>query len=268
MPAGLTGLWLMIPLGLCLGSFATALIARIPAGRSWIGSDQGAERSACMHCGHKLGARDLIPLFSWLFLRGRCRYCRRPIGGRYPAIESLTLLICLLVYAAYGWSVATGLLLLAAPFLVAMLVIDLEHMILPNQLQIILYALGLVFIGVGGGIEAIPPALGASFLYGALAFILARGGAWLFKRDALGMGDVKFFAVAGLWLGSLLLPAFLMLAGVAGVLLGLAWRVIVKSPRFPFGPALILSLLLLLLLRAPAVAAWLNPFLGAVPGLS
>lgn len=268
MPEGLAGLLLIIPLGLCLGSFATALIARIPAGKSWIATKGDAERSACPHCGHQLGPLDLIPLLSWLWLRGRCRYCRHAIGARYPLTECLTLLMCMAAYGAYGWGGAGIVLLLAVPFLVAMLAIDLEHLILPDQLQVILYGAGLLFIALAFGPAALPGALLSSLIYAALALILAKSGTFLLKRDALGMGDVKFFAVAGLWLGWLLLPAFLMIAGVAGVLLGLAWKFIVKSPRFPFGPALIFAFFLLLIMRAPVVSAWLSPFLGGIPGLS
>ncbi len=270
MPEGLAGFIFLIPWGLCLGSFATALIARIPAGRSWIASRAKAERSACPHCGHRLGVRDLIPLFSWLFLRGRCRYCGHPVGWRYPAVECLTLLMCWVVYAAWGWNAQGLVLLVAVPFLVSMLVIDLEHMILPDQLQVILFVLGLVFVSFGGGpvVDACSSALLASLVYFAVAYALAKGGALVFRRDALGMGDVKFFGVAGLWLGWLALPAFMMIAGIGGVLLGLGWKFVVRSPRFPFGPALIFSFFILLLMRAPVVSAWLNPFLQTLPGLS
>lgn len=269
MPDGLVGLFLIIPLGLCLGSFATAMIARIPEGRSWIASRAKAERSACPHCDHQLGAFDLVPLLSWLFLRGRCRYCREAIGGRYPATECLTLLMCMAVYGAWGWAAQGVVLLIAVPFLVSMLVIDLDHMILPDQLQAILFALGLAFVFFSGSAASMyPAALLAAVIYCVLAYVLAKGGAVLLKRDALGMGDVKFFAVAGLWLGGWSLPAFMMLAGVGGVLLGLGWKIFVKTPRFPFGPALIFALFVLLLLRAPTVSAWLAPFLGGFPGVS
>ena len=269
MPDGLAGLLLIIPLGLCLGSFATAMIARIPEGRSWIASRAKAERSACPHCGHQLSALDLVPLLSWLFLRGRCRYCRKAIGGRYPATECLALLMCVAVYGAWGWTAPGIVLLIAVPFLVSMLVIDLDHMILPDQLQVILFLLGLVFVFFSGPASAVyGPALLGAVVYFAVAYALAKGGAVVFKREALGMGDVKFFAVAGLWLGGWSLPAFMMLSGICGVLLGLGWKFVVKTPRFPFGPALIFALFVLLLLRAPVVSAWLNPFLGGFPGLS
>lgn len=269
MPDGLAGLLLIIPLGLCLGSFATAMIARIPQGRSWIAARAKPERSACPQCGHRLSALDLVPLLSWLLLRGRCRYCGKTIGWRYPATECLALLMCVAVYGAWGFSAPGIVLLLAVPFLLGMLVIDLDHMILPDQLQVILFVLGLVFVFFSGpAVSVYPPALLAALIYFALAYALARGGALILKRDALGMGDVKFFAVAGLWLGGWSLPAFMMLAGAGGILLGLGWKFFVKTPRFPFGPALIFAFFVLLLLRAPAVSVRLDPFLGGFPGLS
>ncbi|MCB1538670.1 MAG: prepilin peptidase [Alphaproteobacteria bacterium] len=69
-------------LGLCLGSFATALVYRLPRGLNWT-----TERSRCPSCGHALGVPDLVPVFSWLFLRGRCRHCGTRIPARYPLIE-------------------------------------------------------------------------------------------------------------------------------------------------------------------------------------
>ena len=82
------------------------------------------------------------------------------------------------------------------------------------------------------------------------------------------MGDVKFFAVAGFWLGLAALPGFLCLAGVGGVLLGLALRFFVKQALFPFGPALILSFFLLILMQGPLASSFLAPFLERVPGVS
>ena len=69
-------------LGLCLGSFMTALAYRLPRGLNWT-----TDRSRCPSCGHTLGVPDLVPLFSWLFLRGKCRHCHTPIPVRYPLIE-------------------------------------------------------------------------------------------------------------------------------------------------------------------------------------
>lgn len=276
MPEGLAGLFLIIPLGLCLGSFATAIIARIPSGKSWIASSAKLERSACPHCGHTLGVLDLVPLLSWLCLHGCCRYCHHPIGIRYPLIEFCTLFCCLLVYAGWGFSASGMILLAAVPFIISMLVIDLEHLILPNQLQVILFVLGLIYVFFQSQAEIFSGlkltdfghSLLSSVLYGGLAYGLAWGGRLAFRREALGLGDVKFFAVAGLWLGFTALPAFMLLAGVMGVALGLMWKIYAKKDVFPFGPALLASFLLLLLLRGPLFSSVLSPFLRAFPGLS
>lgn len=166
--------------------------------------------------------------------------------------------------------------MLAVPFIIAMIVIDLEHMILPDQLQVILYGLGIMFVStrsyISGPVSELPGGVGqallSSFLFFALAWLLAKGGKFVLKREALGMGDVKFFAVAGLWLGLFYLPSFLMLAGAGGVLLGLCWRFVVKKQLFPFGPPLIGAFFLLLLLQAPAVSVILGSFQKWLPGLS
>lgn len=276
MPEGLLGLLIVIPLGLCLGSFATAMIARIPAGKSWIASSSKLERSACPHCGHTLSVLDLIPLLSWLCLRGKCRYCRHKIGSRYPAIELVTLLFCLAAYTSWGLSAFGIILIFAVPFIIAMIVIDIEHMILPDQLQIILYGMGLVAIvaewyasaGRSGFLETLGMALASSFIFFLLAWLLAKGGKFFLKREALGMGDVKFFAVAGLWLGIINLPAFLILAGAGGVIMGLYWKFILKKQLFPFGPALISACFLLLLSYGPALSGILGAFQKGLPGLS
>lgn len=276
MLGGLSGLFVTIPLGLCLGSFATAMIARIPAGRSWIASSSKAERSACLHCGHTLSVVDLVPLFSWLLLRGKCRHCSHAIGWRYPVTECATLLLCLAVYGAWGFSAAGIVLMLALPFIMAMMVIDLEYLILPDQLQIIMFALGIIFIffqsetplSLDYTLEIYAYAFGAAAVYFLLAYGLEKGGMFLLKREALGMGDVKFFSVAGLWLGFTALPAFLLLAGAGGVLLGVIWQFVVKQKRFPFGPALLMAFLLLLLARGPLFSPVVGSFLSGFPGLS
>lgn len=92
--------WLILAtlLGLSWGSFASVLVHRIPQRQPWIGG-----RSRCAHCGHALAARDLIPLLSWLWLRGRCRYCGVPVHWRYPLLEAAFALAAVSGYLAVGW---------------------------------------------------------------------------------------------------------------------------------------------------------------------
>jgi leader peptidase (prepilin peptidase)/N-methyltransferase len=158
------------------------------------------------------------------------------------------------VYAVYGLSLPGVFIIALVPFLMALLVIDLQHLILPNRLVLIVGVMGFLrLITEGFILETINPVLiGGNYILGAALY---AGTAWLLgwimtvvlRKDALGFGDVKFFAVAGLWLGVLKLADFCILSGILGVILALAWQQIKKEKVFPFGPALIIALFVLLL---------------------
>ena len=234
-------------LGLVLGSFATAIAHRELEGRSWYSFKQGDKRSACPHCGHKLSIMDLVPLFSWLSLRGRCRYCQKPISILYPLTEIASALIALFVLSALGMTGQSALIILAIPFFAALCVVDLKAFLLPNRLVVIVALIGCVYALISpAGI--IDHAIGG-FFYGAFALALMYVGRLMFKKKALGMGDVKFFAAAGLWLGFVYLPFFCMLSGALGLFLALMRHIGGQGdhPYVPLGPALIISLLVLLL---------------------
>lgn len=242
--------WVMAGLlGLVFGSFASAMTYRIPRHISWV-----TDRSACPSCHHHLTFLDLIPFFSWAFLRGRCRHCLAAIGWRYPVIELATLVLCLLSFWAYGFSWVALVLMASMPFLVALAAIDLEHMILPDQLNIIMGLFGLLFVVLTGG--TVPHALLAGAVYAGLVFAIGWILSKLLKKEALGFGDVKFFTVAGIWLGIAFLPVFLILSGVFGVGIGVIWKYFLKKDLFPFGPALIASLAAGVIFNAQIQAFW------------
>ena len=239
-------------LGLVLGSFTTALVYRVPRGVSWAFQEKGessaAPRSTCPHCKTQLQAADLIPLFSWILLRGKCRFCKEKISPAYPAIELGSVVSALLIYSMLGWSSAAIFLLAALPFLIALFVIDLQHMILPNELVFIVGLIGFAkhvtesFYFNTLKIEEIATIyLSAALFYGGLSWFLGWLMERILKKEALGGGDIKFFAVSGLWLGIHNISAFCIAAGFLGVVLALLCRRISKEDVFPFGPALILS---------------------------
>ncbi len=236
-------------LGLALGSFATALAYRVPAGMNWIFA-----RSQCPRCGHVLGWKDLVPALSWIAAAGRCNHCDAPIGASYLLAEAGVALACVIAYAAHGPSVETFFIIAAIPFLAALLIIDLRHMILPDLLVSILAGLGVARFAtalfLAGSAEGIFEKTAwialSAFSYGGLLWFLGFQMEKLLKKDALGFGDVKFFAMAGLWLGLEHLPAYCALSGFFGILLGVAWQYYRKSRVFPFGPALILAFYTLL----------------------
>ncbi len=235
-------------IGLCFGSFATALIYRIPRNIPWVfnagADDNKACRSACTKCGHTLGARDLVPLFSWLSTRGKCRYCGASVSIRYPLTELVTMLAVLAQFHAWGIGMDTIPVLLMVPFLVAALVIDWEHMILPDSINIALTFLAVVFVacrlygGSGELIEPVITAISLTLLMVVVSWLMSR---WK-GRPALGWGDIKFLPAAGLFLGMAALPSYLAVSGALGIATALLKQKNLPKQAFPFGPALIISL--------------------------
>lgn len=249
--------------GLILGSFASALAWRVPRGMSVITSSEKQEtpaRSACPKCGHVLGVFDLIPLFSWMFSGGKCRYCKAPISVTYPLIEAGTALAAVGIYWAMGATVQSIFVVALLPFLAALIVIDFRHMILPDKLILVCAVIGVLRLLTDYFLQHTATAEilfygAAAIFYGGFAWGLSGLMTFLLKKQALGFGDVKFFAAAGLWLGFSALPLFLIIAGLCGVVIGLIWRVYQGKGAFPFGPALIASLYICILLNGSGIVA-------------
>lgn len=241
--------------GLVFGSFASALTYRVPRQIPWAtkGKSEHGLRSACPSCKELLTPRDLIPLFSWIVSKGKCRHCKASIPKTYPICELLTLIGCIGIYSVYGLTWFSFPFFIMVPFLVALMMIDFEHMILPNQLVAMLFALGgFVFamrLMEEPQLSTAITYIGGAILYGLFSWGLGALMAKLLKKEALGFGDVKFFAAAGIWLGLPVLGQFCIGAGVLGVVIGITWKKLTKQPVFPFGPALILSFYGVLLLQ-------------------
>lgn len=258
---------LTLVIGLAFGSFATALYWRIPRGIPWLVArpDENAEklvtRSRCPACRHALTARDLVPLFSWILQKGQCRYCGDPIGKDYPLIELFTLLGCVGIFLTWGVNVQSLIIMAAMPVLAALIWIDKAYMILPNQLLLILFCLFLVFFGseavyfghLSDFTGLFLGSVSGGLLFGLVLWATGAVTGRLLKKEALGFGDVKFSAVAGLWLGSVYLPYYLISAGLLGVFWGILYRRLYKEAVFPFGPALILSFYIGLLLKGAGI---------------
>lgn len=235
--------------GLCLGSFSTALIYRVPRKIPWIfqsSSDGRVCRSRCPSCGVVLGVRDLIPLFSWLATRGKCRHCGVKIGALYPSVELITALLVGLQFWAWGLSLPMLPVLFSIPFFVAASVIDWEHMILPDEMNAVLTAMAGLYLLARVSQADWDWALAADHAgAAALLVIIFYGISSLLRickgREALGQGDLKFLPCAGLFLGMAALPGYLVLSGLLGLLVAFLKRSATGDKAFPFGPALIFS---------------------------
>ncbi|MGD0152179.1 MAG: prepilin peptidase [Thermacetogeniaceae bacterium] len=225
--------------GLCIGSFLNVVIYRLPRGESIV-----VRRSHCPDCHREIAWYDLIPLVSYLLLRGRCRSCRAPISWRYPLVEFLTAALFLILYLHFGLVTALLKYLFLAALLVAVSFIDLEHFLIPDCL---------VLTGVIFGIAAGFIVRDTSFWSALLGAVSCSGFLFLvalISRGGMGMGDVKLALVTGLFLGwpqglvglfagacaGGLLAIILLLTGIKG-----------RKDSIPFGPFIALGTMVALL---------------------
>lgn len=234
-------------MGLLFGSFVTMASYRIPRGMDIV-----FRRSACPSCQHILSLYDLIPVFSWICRKGQCHHCQSTISIRYPVIEMVSALLFVMVYWQYGWQWHSLVLCALAVCLLIIVVVDLEHKIIPDSMQLSVLVVGIWYTWIWdkGLVFALYGGVGAL-----LFALLLRYGFWLWKKkEGLGMGDVKFFAVAGVFLGLKAFVPFLLLAGVGGIITSFFWRKMGGDEEFPFGPSLALALWLCVLFPEYTVA--------------
>lgn len=237
-------------LGAALGSFLNVCIYRIPEEESVV-----FPPSHCLGCGNRLLARDLIPIFSFVFLRGRCRHCQARISWQYPLVELATGLLFVLVWLStgYSWATLAGWVFVAV--LLTVTVIDLRHMIIPDQILLAGILMGLPFLFLNSRWDML---WGIAAGLAAGAFMLAIA---VVSRGGMGGGDIKLAAFMGLFLGPQMVGLALFLAFLVGGLIGIGLLVTGKKGRkdaVPFGPYLALGGVLALLQGADII----NWYLG------
>jgi len=197
-------------LGLSVGSFLNVCVARLPAGESLL-----RPRSRCPRCGERIAWFDNIPVFSWIVLRGRCRRCRGGISICYPMLEIVTAAIWVGLAVAFGptWRALQGAILLS--LLLAISLIDVRHYLIPDALSLGGLGAGLALSLLPGPPSLLTAVLGAALGFGVL-LVVGLAGEWLFKKPAMGGGDIKMMAMVGAFLG----PAGAMLTIFLGALAG------------------------------------------------
>jgi leader peptidase (prepilin peptidase)/N-methyltransferase len=221
-----------------IGSFLGVVILRLPADGPILW-----DRSACDHCGHTLGPLDLVPLASFLALRGHCRYCHAAIGWFAPGIE-----LAALALALWAASAVEGPMLLASCvlgwMLLALAAIDFSEEWLPDVLTLPLLILGLAVNALADAGTLVDDIIGAAagfLVFAAIRFLYRR---WR-GRDGLGLGDAKLLAAAGAWLSWQGLPSVVLIAAVIGLVMAVPMALrsgrVALDLRLPFGPALCLA---------------------------
>ncbi len=225
--------------GLAIGSFLNVLIVRLPDGKKF-----AFERSVCPQCSSQLKWYHNIPLLSFLFLRGKCAFCRKAISLRYPLVELLNAVVYLYFYHQYGYSYAFGAFALLASALLVIFFIDYDHQIIPDSITLPGMIVGLLFsltpdgVGIIGGIVGL-------LVGGGTLYFMAMLGDWLFKKESMGGGDIKMAAMLGAFLGWQKVILIFMSSALIGLIVSIALLAISSKLRetrtIPFGPFLAIA---------------------------
>ncbi|RDZ27035.1 prepilin peptidase [Lysobacter silvisoli] len=256
-------------LGLLVGSFLNVVILRLPKRLEWQWKRDAreilelpeiydppppgivVERSHCPHCKHQLSWYENIPVFSYLFLRGRCRSCKTPISPQYPLVELITMLAVLACVWRFGFGWQGFGAIVFSTFLIALSGIDFRTKLLPDQLTLPLMWLGLVASSDNLYFPTKPALLGAMAGYLSLWSVW-----WVFKqltgKEGMGHGDFKLLAAIGAWVGLKGILPTVLLSSLVGAILGSIWlaaRGKDRATTIPFGPYL-------------AIAGWIVFFWG------
>lgn len=250
----------LILLGLCFGSFVNALVWRLHEGRDIV-----REHSECPHCHHLLAPKDLVPVFSWLWLRGRCRYCHKRFDDT-PLAELLVPLVFVLSYIYWPWTLhGDGLFrfviwLMCVIGFVALTLYDFKWFMLPDKIVFTLIGL----VGAQALVSWLVFRTGTSVVVGELVGAVLIAGLFylvylLSAGKWIGLGDVKLGIALGLLAGGAMQAMLLLFtASLAGTIATLPMLITGKAGRkthIPFGPFLLLATVVVQL-WAPAIITW------------
>jgi len=235
---------LIFILGLTVGSFSNVCIYRIPRNQSII-----FPASRCPKCNSNISPKDNIPLLSYILLKGRCRNCKNKISIQYPVVELLTGLIYLIIYLAYGLTVQTLIYIILSSALINIAFIDLKEQIVPDVISLPGIVIGFIVSFFVPYISFINSSLGI-LAGGGIILIIGLAGSLIFKKEAMGGGDVKLAGMIGAFLGwryiIILLFLGFFIGAVAGIILILA-KIKNREDTIPFGPFIVLGSFITLL---------------------
>ena len=257
------GCFLAALMGLVMGSFLNCSAIRIVNGEPI-----ARGRSHCMSCKHVLGARDLVPLFSWLALKGRCRYCGERIPARYPITELVAAIAYVSIFIRYGITAECCELLILVSLLLVISFCDIEAYLIPDRFIVagilvrcayIIYAwrmLGadiksMTITSLIGGFSIALPIL-------VLSIIMDR----ILGKDSMGGGDIKLLFMTGLYLPWYINLLGILLACVCGIIIGLFIRKRNEEGMIPFGPFIAAGVWICLLCGQEIIDAYLGLFMG------
>jgi leader peptidase (prepilin peptidase)/N-methyltransferase len=240
---------LLFFLGAIFGSFANVCIYRLPLEQSIV-----TNRSYCPHCKKKISWFFNIPIFSYLFLRGKCFYCKKKISSKYLIVEIISAVSFLGIYYMFGFSIETLLLIFIFSIYLIIFFIDLKHFIIPNSLNFIFIISGFL----KNFIPELDKFIFSDFISSIIGGIIGYGMIWgiikLYKKlkniEGMGLGDAKLFCGIGLWFGFQSVFIIIFLASIIALIIiapKLMMGKIKMKSEIPFGPFIIIGNLVYLI---------------------
>ena len=229
--------------GIICGSFANVCIYRLPKNKSIV-----TGRSSCPNCKKKIIWYDNIPLLSFILLKSKCRFCKKPINSQYFIVELITAISFVSIYYFFGLTLAALLLSILSVFFIIIFFIDLKHFIIPNELTFPLMIIGFFKSFDPNLNQTIFPNYINSLIGGVFGYLII----WLIiffykkvrKKEGMGLGDAKLLAVVGFWFGWFSIPFTIFMSSVVAlifVLPSLINKSRKMSSQIPFGPYIIIA---------------------------
>ena len=231
-------------LGMILGSFYNVVGWRLPKGESII-----YPPSHCPNCNHQLKILDLIPVFSFILQRGKCRYCKNKIAWYYPVFEFLCGVIFMLCYLVFGITPELLKALTFVSMLIIIMVSDFNYMIIPDEVLLFFGCLLALEIGIIDGYKVLISSLINGLIAFVVMYLLKTLGDFMFKKESMGGGDIKLMFIFGLVLGAPLAIISIFIGSLVGLPISLILLSKNSEHIVPFGPYLSIGAIIILLLN-------------------
>lgn len=230
--------------GLIFGSFFNVVGYRLPNKMSLI-----SPSSHCPQCNHKLTPIELIPVFSWIFQKGRCKNCGKMIPIFYPIFELFTGIVFALIYLVFGLSVQTFIAIIFASLILIITISDVLYMIIPDE--VLIFCGGVIFLIkiITSGVSIIIPTIINMLIPFILMYLIKILGNLIFKRESLGDGDIKLMIVFGMVLGWQVAIFTIALAAFLALPISLIGLKKNESHEIPLGPYLGLAAFICLITK-------------------
>lgn len=232
-------------MGTIFGSFYNVVGYRLPKGLSVM----KPKYSYCPNCNTSLKWYELFPILSFLIQRGKCRHCKESISFFYPAIELLTGILFTVAFYSFGYSYDLVIALTLISLFSIVIVSDVTYLEIPDEVTLTASIIITITKFLSGGFEAGLKALGSGFLLFMVMYLIMLLGNIIFKKESLGGADVKLMFTAGLTLGPVLGLLVIFISSVIALPVSLIIYLVDKDNVIPFGPFIMISILLLFLLK-------------------